>query len=221
MRRPVEEEALNAATHGCGFLLATAATVWLIFRLWESESLASVIGIACVVYGFTLIGLYLMSTLSHVFMRAPWHSRFRRLDQGFIYLLILGTYSPLAALFLKTATAWALFGVMWSLAIVGCVSKICLSHRVEHVSIAIYVLLGWGPALIGFPLGDHALLRAFYWMAAGGIVYCAGIFFLLQDKRVWYFHGIWHVFVIGGSAIHFYAIVNFVFGDRIPPSVSP
>lgn len=187
----------------------------MIFRLEQKETLEGAVWWACIVYGGALMGLYLMSALSHVFPAEPWHSRFRRLDQGFIYLLILGTYSPFAALFLETGTAWAVFGVMWLLAILGCVSKIWFSHRVERVSVSIYVLLGWGPALIGFPLEDQALLKAFYWMAAGGVVYCTGIFFLWQDKRIWYFHGIWHLFVIVASAIHFYAIADFVLGDAV------
>jgi len=214
VKRPLKEEYLNAATHGIGFLLSVVAAFWMVARLQHLPSPSWVLSTSCVIYGLSLAGLYLMSTLSHVFTEGPWHARFRRLDQAFIYLLILGTYSPLAALFLKSTMAWVLFGLLWSLAIFGCVSKIWFSHRVEHVSILIYVILGWAPALIGFPLGDAALTTAFYWMAAGGIVYCAGILFLLRDKRAWYFHGIWHLFVIGGSAVHFYAIAKLIFGGR-------
>ena len=212
MQRPSQEEWLNAATHGFGFLLSVAASVWMVIKLQQTQPLSPVIGAACVVYCLSLLGLYLMSTLSHVFTQGYWHSLFRRSDQAFIYLLILGTYSPLAALFFTSTTAWVLFGVMWLLAIIGFVSKIWFSYRVEQVSVAIYVILGCAPALIGFPLGDDAVKSELYWMAAGGGVYCAGIFFLLLDKRVWYFHGIWHLFVIGGSAIHFYMISKLIFG---------
>ncbi len=203
MQRPQKEEWLNAATHGGGFLLSVAATVWIVGQLRQLSPPPAGISAGCIVYCLSLMGLYLMSTLSHVFTRGRWHDRFRRLDQAFIYLLILGTYTPLAALFLKSAAAWGLFGVMWLLAIAGCVSKIWFRHRVERVSVALYVALGWMPALIGLPLGDEAVASAFYSMATGGVVYCAGIVFLLLDNRVWYFHGIWHIMVIGGSAIHF------------------
>ena len=213
MRRPIKEETLNAATHGIGFLLSVAATLWMGWRLGHIESLSTATTFACLVYGLSLMGLYLMSTLSHVFTKQPWHSRFRQLDQAFIYFLIVGTYSPLATMFLKTEIQWVLFGLLWAIAIFGFVSKIWFSHRVEHVSVAIYLLLGWAPAFIGVPLGDEAVRTAFYWLAAGGIIYSAGVVFLLQDKRVWYFHAIWHLFVISASAIHFYAIASYVLGD--------
>ena len=214
LKRAAKEELLNAATHGVGFLLSVAGAGWLMWRLMQTDSLPLAVPLTCAIYCLSLMGLYLMSTLSHVLMQEPWHSRFRRLDQGFIYLLILGTYSPLAALFLKSTVAWIIFGGMWALAILGCVSKIFFSHRVERVSIWIYVLLGWGPALIGLPLDFERLKIAYCWMAAGGIVYCLGLIFLLQDKRWWYFHGIWHLFVIGGSAIHFFGVVEFLFGNQ-------
>lgn len=115
-------------------------------------------------------------------------------------------------MFFQSTTAWVLFAAMWALAIIGFVSKAWFSYRVEQVSIAIYLILGWAPALIGFPLGDEAVKSKLYWMIAGGGVYCAGIVFLLLDKRVWFFHGIWHLFVVGGSAIHFYTIARLIFG---------
>ena len=207
-----KEEWLNAATHGCGLLLAVAASFWMVTRLQQLPSWPAAVGTACIVYCLSLLGLYLASTLSHVFTQGHWHDRFRRLDQAFIYPLILGTYSPLAAMFFQSTTAWVLFAAMWALAIIGFVSKAWFSYRVEQVSIAIYLILGWAPALIGFPLGDEAVKSELYWMIAGGGVYCAGIVFLLLDKRVWFFHGIWHLFVLGGSAIHFYTIARLIFG---------
>ncbi len=99
MQRPQKEEWLNAATHGCGLLLSIAATVWVVGRLGQMAPQSMVIGVACVVYCLSLMGLYLVSTLSHVFMQGLWHERFRRLDQAFIYLLVLGTYTPLAVRF--------------------------------------------------------------------------------------------------------------------------
>jgi len=211
LKRPIKEEALNAATHGCGFLLAVVGTVWMVWRLLENGSHSAVVTTACGVYGLSLTGLYLASALSHVFFNEPWHSRFRGLDQGFIYLLIAGTYTPLAALFIKSWVLWVLFGVYWAVAIFGCISKVWFSHRLEHVSTATYVLLGWVPGLIGLWVGDAESAQGIYGLAIGGIVYNVGVIFLLQDKRVWYFHGIWHVFVIAGSAIHFFTIVSRVF----------
>lgn len=218
MQRPLKEERLNAATHGLGLVLAIAATAWTTVRMSRVESqheISSLIWGAFTVYAVSLIGLYLMSTLSHVFRDDPWHSRFRRLDQGFIYLLILGTYTPSAAMFIQSKIAWTVFGGAWAVAVYGCVLKIFFSHRVEQVSVVMYVLLGWVPAMVVFPISDGRLTSVFYSMAAGGVVYSLGIFFLWQDSRLWYFHGIWHLFVIGGSTIHFVAIVNLILGHTI------
>lgn len=216
MQRPLKEERLNAATHGLGLVMAIAATVWTAVRMSRLESADAVpaqVWVALFVYGLSLMGLYLMSTLSHVFRDEPWHSRFRQLDQGFIYLLIMGTYSPFAAVFIQSTVAWTVFGTAWLFAIYGCISKIFFNHRVEQVSVVLYVMLGWVPAMVVFPISDALMTSIFYQMAAGGVVYSLGIYFLWQDSRVWYFHGIWHLFVIGGSTIHFASIANLLLSD--------
>lgn len=208
MRRPLKEEALNAATHAAGFLLAVAATLWTAGQMAESETIPTKVWVGFGIYAVTLMGLYLTSTLSHVFRKAPWHSRFRRLDQAFIYLLILGTYTPLATVFVQQTASWTIFGIAWAFAIYGGISKIWLNHRVENVSVTLYLMLGWGPALVVFPIGDPRVLPVFQAMVGGGIAYCLGIYFLFHDNRVWYFHGIWHLFVMIGSAIHFASITD-------------
>lgn len=211
MQRPLKEERLNTVTHALGLAMASAATVWTAIQMSHfkpDDALPARVWVAFFVYGLSLMGLYLMSTLSHVFREEPWHSRFRQLDQGFIYLLILGTYTPLAAMFIQSTFGWIVFGTAWVFAIYGCVLKIFFSHRVEQVSVVLYVLLGWVPAMVVIPVSDEMLRSVFYPMASGGIVYSLGIFFLWQDTRVWYFHGIWHLFVIVGSAIHFVSIAK-------------
>ena len=206
--RSEAEEYANALTHALGFLLsvigAIAMTIWVL-REGDGWRIA-----ACMLYTLCLVGVYAMSTMSH-FCQDPFQKIwYRRLDQGFIYLLIVSTYTPFSLAFLRTTPWWIFLGAMWTVAIFGFVSKVFLAHRVNAVSVWIYVLLGWmpivaGPALIGL-VADAAL----WWMLIGGLCYTVGTVFLLLDNRVRHFHATWHMFVIAGSACHFFAILIFV-----------
>lgn len=132
------------------------------------------------------------------------------LDQAFIYLLIVGTYTPFALTYLRT-TAWLSYlGLMWAIAIAGFLSKIILSHRVDRVAVWIYVALGWMPVIAAIPLTGLVPAAALWSMLAGGLCYTLGTLFLLFDSRVVHFHAVWHLFVIAGSMFHFFPILRCV-----------
>ena len=161
------------------------------------------------VYGATLVLLYLFSTLYHS-VRGRAKGVLRKLDHCAIYLLIAGTYTPFALVTLRGAWGWSIFGAVWGLAVVGIVQECWLARGARPVSLAIYLVMGW-LALVAFvPLLDALQWRGMLWVAAGGLVYTAGIAFYLLDERVPHFHGIWHLFVLGGSATHFSAVVALV-----------
>jgi hemolysin III len=135
---------------------------------------------------------------------------FRILDQAIIFLLIVGTYTPFALAFLRTGWWLGLLIAMWAVALIGFVSKVLYAHRVDSVSVAIYLALGWTPIIAGWPLTGLVPARALWWMLIGGLCYTLGAVFLLLDRRVEHFHAVWHLLVIAGSGWHFLAIYQYV-----------
>lgn len=157
-------------------------------------------------FAILLIAVYSCSALSHYFRGAKLRSLFRRLDQAFIYLLIVGSYSPFSTAFQHGPWWWTTLALMWLVAFVGFVSKLFFEHRVESVSVWIYLALGWSPILIGMPLAGLVPTAAIRMILLGGFFYTAGTWFLFKDHKVWYFHAIWHLFVIAGSISHFLGV---------------
>jgi hemolysin III len=207
-RRSAADEWVNAATHAFGLALAVIGALFMTAGVWGHGDLWRIVG--CGVYLASLVAVYTMSTLSHCTRSLRWKSLFRRLDQGFIYLLIAATYTPFSLAYLRTGLWWALLGAMWAVAIIGFVAKVFFAHRVETVSVASYVLLGWMP-VISVPALIHTLpMGAFWWMLAGGVCYTVGTLFLYYDERVRHFHAVWHLCVIAGSLCHFLGILLFV-----------
>jgi hemolysin III len=203
LRQSFQEEVANAATHALGLILSLAAGAHLVLSAAEGGPWLLA---GCLIYAATLVALYAASTMSHLFHDSRLRHTFRRLDQGLIYLLIAGTYTPFALLFLRTGWWWLLSLTIWGLAIGGFYSKVFVAHRVERVSVGLYVLLGWLPVLAAGRVMELAPWGALRWMVLGGVCYTVGTIFLVYDTKVTYFHAVWHKFVIAGSACHFVAI---------------
>jgi hemolysin III len=200
-------ERFNGYTHLAGGVLALAgATVLVVLAALKADPWRIV---SFSVYGATLFLLYLASTLYHS-TRGRTKSVFRRLDHCSIYLLIAGTYTPFALVTLNGPWGWTLFGAVWALAVVGIVQECVLAHGARLVSLAIYLLMGWLAIVAVAPLFHALAWTGMAWVVGGGLLYTAGIVFYLFDERVRHFHGVWHLFVIGGSAAHYIAIVVFV-----------
>jgi hemolysin III len=198
------EELVNAVTHGIGLVLSIVGAVFLIARAYWQGDAYLVAG--CTVFSMTLIAVYAASTLSHAPLGPRRRHLFRRLDQGSIYLLIVGTCMPFALVYLRTDWWFLFFGGMWTVALCGFVSKTLFSHRVDAVAIWIYVLLGWMPIAMVPPLMAVIPAAALWWLLVGGLFYTFGTLFLAYDERFPLFHGIWHLFVIAGSTCHFLTI---------------
>ncbi len=200
-------ERFNGYSHLAGALLALAGSVVLIVlgsltgNAWKIVSFA--------IYGTTLVLLYSFSTLYHS-TRGRLKAVFRELDHGSIYLLIAGTYTPFARVSLRGDWGWWLFGAIWGLAVAGIVQEFWLGKGARRLSLVIYLLMGWIALLATFPIIDAITLSGFAWVAAGGIVYTAGVVFYVYDHRFAHWHGIWHLFVLGGSALHYVAIALYV-----------
>jgi hemolysin III len=207
-RRSSEEELANAVTHGLGFVLAVAASVVMMSQVLDTGNLALIAG--CGTYVMSLMAVYAMSTLSH----SPTSFRaklvFRQLDQAFIYLLIVGTYTPFALAFLHGWCWNLLLAAMWTVASTGFVAKVFFSHKVHSVPVTSYLVLGWMPIVALPALWLYAPPGVFQSILGGGMFYMLGTFFLTHDDRVRHFHAIWHLCVITGSAWHFIAILTYV-----------
>jgi hemolysin III len=202
------EEVVNAVTHGIGLALSVCGAVVMVANVMAHGDAWRVA--SCGIYLASLVAVYAMSTLSHSFAAPRIRSFFRRLDQGFIYFLIVATYTPFSLVYLRTWPWWCLLGVMWSVALWGFFSKVLFAHRVEAVSVWPCIVLGWLP-VIAAPSLLHVLSPAvLWWMLGGGLLYSLGTLFLIHDNRIRHFHAIWHLFVIGGSACHFVAILQFI-----------
>jgi hemolysin III len=204
---PQPVEFANRLSHGIGLALAIAGTAVLVSAMAEHGDALQVAGVS--IYGATLIAVYAASTLSHTFERPRLRHFFRTVDQVCIFLLIAGTFTPISLTFFRHGWWWALFISVWAVALFGIVAKIFYT-RLHNVAVSAYVLNGWLPIVAIKPIVEIAPGGALAWMLVGGLCYTAGVVFLMRDDRVPIFHTVWHVFVIGGSACHYYAMYEFV-----------
>lgn len=202
------DEIANTITHGLGFLLSVLGATAMAIHVFRGGDGWRVLG--CMIYATSLVMVYALSTLSHSCSAPNLRRLFRRLDQAFIYLLIAATYTPFSLAFLRTGPWWLFLAVMWTVALSGFFSKILLAHRVDAVTIWIYVVLGWMPIVAGFSLVDLVPDAGLWWMLIGGLCYTVGTVFLFFDNHVRHFHALWHLFVVAGSACHFFVILFYV-----------
>lgn len=200
-------ERFNAYTHLVGALLALAGAVVLVVLGAMKQDAWKIVSFA--IYGASLVMLYSASTLYHS-TRGRLKAFFRKLDHTAIYLLIAGSYTPFTLVTLRGPWGWWLFGVIWGLALLGILQEFWLGKRTRVLSLIIYVLMGWIAVVAVVPLVDTLSLAGFAWLAAGGLAYTAGIVFYAYDKKFTHWHGIWHLFVIAGSALHYCAILFYV-----------
>jgi hemolysin III len=199
------EELANSITHALGLALSIVGTVILVDRALRYGDTLQVIGVS--IYGATLVALYAASTLSHTFEKPRLRHFFRTVDQVCIFLLIAGTFTPISLTYLREGWWWALFGAMWFFALAGIFCKLFYT-RLHNVTLGAYVLLGWLPITAIKPILETVPATALWWMLAGGIFYTVGTIFLMRDNRVPFFHATWHLFVIGGSICHYYAVMS-------------
>jgi len=200
-------ERFNSITHLAGTVLAAAGTAVLVALAARTGDAWKIVG--CSSYGAGLLLLYGASTLYHS-VRGRAKSILRKIDHCSIYLLIAGTYTPFALVTLRGPWGWTLFGAVWALAALGIVQEFVFGKGARRLSILIYVIMGWMSVVALRPLAAGLGMPGLMWLLAGGLLYTGGIGFYLFDERVRHFHGIWHLFVLGGSAAHFIAIAFYV-----------
>ena len=200
-------ERFNAWTHLVGAVLALVGTVWLL--LLASASGDSWKQVSVAIYGVTLVLLYSTSTLYHS-VQGPGKRLMQKLDHLSIYLLIAGSYTPFCLVSLRGPWGWSLFATVWCLALIGMLQEIKPRSEARVLSLVIYAVMGWIVLVAVQPLLAALGREGFAWLASGGVLYTIGIIFFAYDSRFRHWHGIWHLFVMAGSLLHFVAIWRYV-----------
>ncbi|KAF2516258.1 hemolysin III family protein [Flavobacterium salilacus subsp. salilacus] len=198
-----KEEFWNTLTHGIGAALSVVALVLLIiFSVYNGSAIHL---ITSLVFGGSLVLLYSASTSYHAAVKLKWKRRFLLIDHLSIYVLIAGTYTPIALLGLKGIWGWTIFGLIWGFVVIGFIFKFSPLRRLDKLSLLLYVLMGWLIIIAIKPLLANIPSPALWYLLAGGLSYMLGIYFYVKEK-VPYYHAVWHIFVLGGSTLHFLAI---------------
>jgi len=201
------EEIANSVSHGVGFVAALASAPVLIATVAKTGSYVNVA--SATVFALTTVLLYCASTLYHAVSRERVKTLLRKLDHGAIFLLIAGTYTPFTLGPLKGPLGWTLFGVVWTLAVIGVTLK--AFDRIAHpvASLALYLFMGWLCVVAIEPLLQRIPTAGLLLLAGGGLSYMAGVAFFTVDSRVRYGHFIWHLFVLAGTCCHFFAVLGY------------
>ncbi|WP_312154559.1 PAQR family membrane homeostasis protein TrhA [Pseudomonas sp.] len=200
-------ERFNAWTHLVGAVLACIGAIWLIVAAGLQGDPWKIVSFS--IYGGTLLLLYSISTLYHS-TRGRAKVIMRKLDHLSIYLLIAGSYTPFCLVTLAGTWGWTLFGIVWSLAVIGMLQELKPRSEARVLSLVIYAVMGWIVLVAVKPLLAALGGAGFAWLLAGGICYTVGIVFFVVDDRFRHWHGIWHIFVMVGSLLHFIAILFYV-----------
>jgi hemolysin III len=205
-------ELANSVTHGLGLALSVAGCAVLVTVAALRGSARHIV--ACSIYGATLVCLYGASTVYHSVSSPQVKHILRILDHSSIYLLIAGTYTPFTLILLRGGWGWTLFGLVWGLSVAGIVLKVWFVDRVPIVSTLVYVAMGWLVIIAIKPVVAVVPLAAILWLLAGGVFYTGGVVFFAWEKLP-YHHAIWHLFVLGGSVCHYFAVLYYVVPQKM------
>lgn len=199
------EEMANSVSHGLGLGAALVGVPILIVDTARRADAALMVGVS--IFCATVLILYLASAIYHALPAGQLKRVFRVLDHSSIFLLIAGTYAPFTLGVLRGPWGWALFGILWGLAILGVMSKII--GRTSHpiLSTALYLVMGWLVVVAVDPFVSRMPLAGLLWLLAGGGFYTAGVAFFALDARLRYGHLIWHLFVMSGTVCHYLAVL--------------
>ena len=200
------EEKLNAWSHGLGVGLGIAALVLMLLGVDQTNPFGL---FSVIVYGLSIILLFLASTCYHAITSSKRKHYFRVADHIGVYLLIAGTYTPVLLIAIPNGLGWILFWVVWGIAAFGLVLKLFFTGRFEHFSTFLYLAMGW-LAIIPYSELTTALdAKALALLIGGGVAYTVGVLFYAIEK-IPYNHFIWHLFVLGGASCHFFMVYLYV-----------
>ena len=201
------EELANRLTHGIAAVLSIVGLVVLVVAASRTGDPYRIISAA--IFCSILSIFYIISTLYHTFRNQRVRYIFRILDHAGIFLVIAASYTPFTLVLLREGNGWALFGVVWGLAMAGAVFKTFMTHRLAFLAPVFYIALGWLIVVDLEALLTMVPIKGVLWLFAGGLCYTVGIIFYAID-RIPYNHAIWHLFVIAGSLCHYLAVLWYV-----------
>ena len=208
------EELVNVATHGAGLVGSLALLPVIVLVAWRHGDPLVVIG--ATIFALTLVLAYAASTVYHATPHArrrdDWPTRrehWRRMDQAAVYLLIAGTYTPFALGVLRGRLGYMLLATIWAAALIGIVIKVRMKVEAPTIETITYLAMGWLVVVAVKPLVERIGWMGMAWIIAGGIAYTVGTIFLVNQRRIRFGHCAWHIAVLGGSACHAIAVINY------------
>ncbi len=208
------EEIVNTITHGIGLSLSIAALTLMLVQAGRNGTATSVAGAA--IFGASLVLMYTASTLFHGAKKIRLKFKLNKFDHSAVYILIAGTYTPLTLVTLHGAWGWSIFGVIWALAIGGVLFKlIWYKPKYRKISALTYIAMGLVIVVAAYPLFMNISTTGLIWIIIGMAVYALGVIFYLHEDKIPFGHGIWHLFVLGGSFSHFFAVYFHVLPNAI------
>lgn len=203
----VGEEIAHTITHGIGALLSIAGLAVMVAFSSLNGDIWHIVSSS--IFGATLVILYSASSLYHGITNPRAKLVLRQFDHAAIYLLIAGTYTPFLLVSLRGAWGWSLFGVIWGIALLGMVLEFVDGQRFSKLSLVLYLVLGWAVLIAINPMLEQVESGGLMLLLLGGISYSLGVIFYVR-KQMAYHHAIWHLFVLLGSALHFFSVLIYV-----------
>ncbi len=204
-------EKFNTVTHLLGVFIALPGVLFLILSASKTGDPWKIISAS--VYGFTLVLLYMISSLYHGH-GGGLKKRCQKLDHLSIYLLIAGTYTPYMLVTLRGVWGWSILGVVWGLALIGMIIDLIPKDPKKEdkriIQLSIYLIMGWLVVIPLKPLAENLASNGLYLLGLGGVLYTVGVIFFVLEGKVKHAHGIWHLFVMGGSLSHYASISAYV-----------
>lgn len=200
------EELANGITHGLGLIAAAIGAPFLLRAAASHASTPFLIG--TIVFVGTMLFLYLGSAVYHSWPRTPFKAALQVVDHSAIFLLIAGTYTPFTLGPLRGPWGWTMLGIVWALALYGVILK--ASKGAEHrprLAVALYLAMGWLVLFVIRPIAHAVPTASLLWLIGGGVVYTLGVIFFVNDRKR-YWHSVWHLFVLGGTGCHYFAILT-------------
>lgn len=204
-KRPqtVEEEKLNALSHGIGLVFGILSIPFLVSKAWQQNDFKYFLG--AVAFSLGIVMVYGFSTAYHAAKNPKKKAKLQIMDHVSIYFLIAGSYTPMVLAILKTDKAILFLSFIWASVLIGTFFKLFYTGKFKTLSVVIYLTMGWLAVFFVKDLVERLSMETLAWTGAGGLSYTLGVIFYVQSNRP-YFHTIWHIFVLGGTAAHFVAV---------------
>ncbi|MBO5090410.1 MAG: hemolysin III family protein [Clostridia bacterium] len=207
------EEIFNMVSHIAGGGLGVIMASLCIIKAFINFDAYQIVG--AFIYGISMVVLYTMSSIYHGLVPVTAKKVFQIIDHCAIFILIAGTYTPIALCNLREYNAiigWGLCGFVWAMAILGVVFNAIDLKKYSVFSNVCYIAVGWCVLFVLKPLLNAMQAAGFWWLLAGGIAYTIGAIFyaVAAKKKTKYIHSVFHLFVVVGSVLQFVSVFFYV-----------